>query len=49
MKHYSRENDRNLARIADLERRRNTCEAGMAALEACWMQVSDEMGVIFRS
>lgn len=39
MKHYSRENDRNLAKIAELERRRNTCEAGLAAMEACWSQV----------
>ncbi|KAI0697245.1 BRE1-domain-containing protein [Cytidiella melzeri] len=39
MRHYSRENDRNLAKIADLERRRNTCEAGLAALEACWTQL----------
>ncbi|KAI0093033.1 BRE1-domain-containing protein [Irpex rosettiformis] len=39
MKHYSRENDRSLAKIAELERRRNTCEAGLAALEACWAQL----------
>ncbi|KAI0789122.1 BRE1 E3 ubiquitin ligase-domain-containing protein [Abortiporus biennis] len=39
MKHYSRENDRNLSKIAELERRRNTCEAGLAALEACWSQL----------
>ena len=40
MKHYSRENEKNLAKIAELERRRDTCEAGLAALEACWTQVS---------
>ncbi|KAH8093847.1 BRE1-domain-containing protein [Cristinia sonorae] len=39
MKHYSRENERNLVKIAELERRRHTCEAGMAALEACWSQI----------
>ena len=40
MKFYSRENDKNQARVAELERRRDTCEAGLAALEACWTQVS---------
>ena len=39
MKHYSRENERNLAKIAELERRKHSCEAGVAALEACWAQV----------
>lgn len=39
MKYYSRENDKNQARVAELERRRDTCEAGLAALEACWTQV----------
>ncbi|KAF7792349.1 hypothetical protein EIP86_003385 [Pleurotus ostreatoroseus] len=38
MKHYSRENEKSLAKIAELERRRDTCEAGLAALEACWTQ-----------
>ncbi|EMD37345.1 hypothetical protein CERSUDRAFT_105371 [Gelatoporia subvermispora B] len=39
MKHYSRENERSQARIEELERRRHTCEAGLAALEACWTQI----------
>lgn len=39
MKHYSREHERSQARIAELERRRNTCEAGMVAMAACWEQV----------
>lgn len=39
MKHYSRENERSQAKIVELERRRSTCEAGLAALEACWTQV----------
>ncbi|KAI0071770.1 BRE1-domain-containing protein [Panus rudis PR-1116 ss-1] len=39
MKHYSRENDRNLGKIAELELRNRTCEAGLAALEACWTQL----------
>ncbi|EKM54415.1 uncharacterized protein PHACADRAFT_258246 [Phanerochaete carnosa HHB-10118-sp] len=39
MKHYSRENDRRQVKIAELERRRNTTEAALAALEATWAQV----------
>jgi E3 ubiquitin-protein ligase BRE1 len=39
MRHYSRENERSQARIAELERRKNTCEAGLAAMSACWAQV----------
>ncbi|OBZ67158.1 E3 ubiquitin-protein ligase BRE1 [Grifola frondosa] len=39
MKYYSREHERSQARVADLERRRSTCEAGLAALEACWTQI----------
>ncbi|KAJ8462214.1 hypothetical protein ONZ51_g11039 [Trametes cubensis] len=38
MKHYSREAERSQARVAELERRRTQCEAGLAALEACWTQ-----------
>ncbi|EIW63378.1 BRE1-domain-containing protein [Trametes versicolor FP-101664 SS1] len=39
MKQYSREAERNQAQVADLERRRSQCEAGLAALEACWTQL----------
>ncbi|KAH9839472.1 BRE1-domain-containing protein [Rhodofomes roseus] len=39
MKYYSREWERSEARVAELERRRSTCEAGLAALEACWIQI----------
>lgn len=39
MKYYSRENERSQARVTELELRRSTCEAGLAALEACWTQV----------
>jgi hypothetical protein len=39
MKHYSREHERSQAQIAELEQRRNTCEAGMVAMAACWEQV----------
>ena len=40
MRHYSREAERSQARVAELERRFSTCQAGLAALEACWTQVS---------
>ena len=40
MRHYSRENERSQARIAELERTKRACEAGLAALNACWTQVN---------
>ncbi|KAG5654397.1 hypothetical protein H0H81_003221 [Sphagnurus paluster] len=39
MKHYSREHERGQSRIAELERRKHTCEAGLAAMTACWNQL----------
>ena len=39
MKHYSREHERSQARIQELERRKSICEAGLAAMSACWAQV----------
>ncbi|KAI0743501.1 BRE1-domain-containing protein [Daedaleopsis nitida] len=39
MKYYSREAERSQARAADLERRFHSCQAGLAALEACWSQL----------
>jgi hypothetical protein len=41
MKHYCREHERSKARIQELERRKNTCEAGLAAMSACWAQVGN--------
>ncbi|OAX40089.1 hypothetical protein K503DRAFT_25017 [Rhizopogon vinicolor AM-OR11-026] len=41
MKHYSRENDRNQTRIAQLEQRRSSCEAGLVAIATCWKQLVD--------
>ncbi|KAG1771722.1 BRE1 E3 ubiquitin ligase-domain-containing protein [Suillus occidentalis] len=41
MKHYSRENERNQARITQLEQRRSSCEAGLVAIAACWKQLVD--------
>lgn len=39
MKHYARESGRSQVKIAELERRWNTTEAALAALEATWAQV----------
>jgi E3 ubiquitin-protein ligase BRE1 len=39
MRHYSRENERSQGRVAELESRILTYEAGLAALSACWTQV----------
>ncbi|KAF8919838.1 BRE1 E3 ubiquitin ligase-domain-containing protein [Mucidula mucida] len=39
MKHYSRELDRSQAQIQELEWRRSQCEAGLAAISACWAQI----------
>lgn len=39
MKYYSREAERSQTRVAELERRFSTCQAGLAAFEACWAQV----------
>ncbi|CAL1706865.1 unnamed protein product [Somion occarium] len=49
MKHYSRENERSQAKIVELERRRSTCEAGLAALEACWTQLVDTIRSVVHS
>ncbi|KAG1715752.1 hypothetical protein ID866_1420 [Astraeus odoratus] len=39
MRHYSRENERSQARIAQLEQRKSSCEAGLVAIAACWQQL----------
>lgn len=39
MKHYSRELSRSQSRVEQLELKRQTCEAGLAAISACWSQV----------
>lgn len=46
MKYYSRENERNVARIQDLERRKTSCEAGVAAISACWSQLIETIRVL---
>ncbi|KAH6914381.1 BRE1 E3 ubiquitin ligase-domain-containing protein [Coprinopsis sp. MPI-PUGE-AT-0042] len=49
MKYYSRENDRNVARIKDLERRKTSCEAGVAAISACWSQLIETIRVLINA
>lgn len=39
MKHYFREYERSQSRIVELERKKNTCETGLAAISAYWSQV----------
>ncbi|EIW82882.1 hypothetical protein CONPUDRAFT_136103 [Coniophora puteana RWD-64-598 SS2] len=39
MRHYSRENEKSQMRIAQLEQRKSTCEAGLMAMAACWEQL----------
>ncbi|KAF8270270.1 BRE1 E3 ubiquitin ligase-domain-containing protein [Lactarius quietus] len=41
MRHYSRENERSQARIAELEHLKNTYEASLAVMGACWTQLVD--------
>ncbi|CUA66878.1 E3 ubiquitin-protein ligase BRE1 [Rhizoctonia solani] len=49
MKHYARELERTQAVADELEKRKNTCEAGMAAMEACWNQLLDTLRSLVRS
>ena len=48
MKYYSRESERCQSRIAELERQKSRCEAGLAAMEACWAQVKIFRSIHFR-
>ncbi|KAF9454051.1 BRE1-domain-containing protein [Macrolepiota fuliginosa MF-IS2] len=48
MRHYSRENERSQARIVELEQRKNTCEAGYAAIVACWTQLVETIRLLVR-
>ncbi|KAF9482162.1 BRE1-domain-containing protein [Pholiota conissans] len=48
MKHYSKENERSQARIEELEQRKSTCEAGLAAISACWAQLVDTIRLIVK-
>lgn len=39
MRWYSRELDRSQAIVEELQARSSTCQAALAAIEACWDQV----------
>ncbi|KAG8726040.1 E3 ubiquitin-protein ligase bre1, partial [Ceratobasidium sp. 428] len=49
MRHYARELERAQTTIEELEKRKNVCEAGMAAMEACWNQLLDTLRSLVRS
>ncbi|KAJ4483234.1 hypothetical protein J3R30DRAFT_3447116 [Lentinula aciculospora] len=49
MLHYSRLNEASQKRISELEERKNTCEAGLAAISACWIQLVDAIRVLVDS
>ncbi|KAL5631486.1 hypothetical protein ACGC1H_007117 [Rhizoctonia solani] len=49
MKHYARELERTQAVANELEKRKNKCEAGIAAMEACWNQLLDTLRSLVRS
>ncbi|KAF8839476.1 BRE1-domain-containing protein [Paxillus ammoniavirescens] len=46
MRHYSRENERSQVRIAQLEQRKSTCEAGLVAIAACWEQLVETIRML---
>ncbi|KAF8210585.1 hypothetical protein K438DRAFT_163909 [Mycena galopus ATCC 62051] len=46
MRHYSREYDRSRSRVAELEKRKTTCEAGLAAMAACWAQLVEAIRLV---
>jgi E3 ubiquitin-protein ligase BRE1 len=48
MRHYARELERTQATADEFEKRKNVCEAGMAAMEACWNQVGIYLFILFR-
>ncbi|KAG6867824.1 hypothetical protein C0993_010583 [Termitomyces sp. T159_Od127] len=49
MKHYSRENERCQSRIEDLEKRKQSCEVGLAAMTACWNQLVKTIRLLVRT
>ncbi|KAJ7072145.1 hypothetical protein C8F01DRAFT_1243222 [Mycena amicta] len=46
MRHYSREYDRSQSHLAQLERRKSACEAGLAAMAACWSQLLETIRLV---
>ncbi|KNZ72904.1 E3 ubiquitin-protein ligase BRE1 [Termitomyces sp. J132] len=49
MKHYSRENERCQSLIEDLEKRKQSCEVGLAAMTACWNHLIKTIRLLVRS
>ncbi|KAF7315497.1 E3 ubiquitin protein ligase [Mycena indigotica] len=49
MRHYSREYDRSQDHLAALERRKTACEAGLAAMAACWSQLLETIRLVAKS
>ncbi|QRV94186.1 E3 ubiquitin-protein ligase BRE1 [Ceratobasidium sp. AG-Ba] len=49
MRHYARELERAQTTIEELEKRKNTAEAGMATMEACWNQLLETLRSLVRS
>ncbi|TFK73913.1 hypothetical protein BDN72DRAFT_136978 [Pluteus cervinus] len=48
MKHYSREHERSLSRITQLERQNNLSQAGFTAIKACWTQVVETIRMLVK-
>ncbi|KAK0212838.1 hypothetical protein DFS33DRAFT_1284803 [Desarmillaria ectypa] len=48
MKHYFREYERSQSRVVELERRRDTCETGLAAISACWSQLVETIRLLVK-
>ncbi|KAG6831681.1 hypothetical protein H0H92_008324 [Tricholoma furcatifolium] len=49
MKHYSRENERCQSRIEELEKRKQSCELGLAAMSACWNQLVKAIRILVKT
>ncbi|KAG6903108.1 hypothetical protein C0995_006295 [Termitomyces sp. Mi166 len=49
MKQYSRENERCQSRIEDLEKRKQSCEVGLAAMTACWNQLVKTIRLLIKT
>ncbi|KAF7321793.1 E3 ubiquitin protein ligase [Mycena kentingensis (nom. inval.)] len=46
MRHYSREYDRSQSQLAELAQRKSACEAGLAAMTACWSQLLETIRLV---
>ncbi|KDQ21297.1 hypothetical protein BOTBODRAFT_122988 [Botryobasidium botryosum FD-172 SS1] len=48
MRYYARESERYQEEVDGLNRRRATCEAGIAAIEACWNQLIEQLRLLVK-